>query len=365
MTDTLTKATAQANSDMPLISCVIIFLNGERYLAEAIESIRAQTHTNWELILVDDGSTDGATGIAKDYAARYPDQIRYTEHPNHENRGMSASRNAGIALARGEYVALLDADDIWLPHRLARHLQALAPHPEVALSISPSLRWLSWNRAGVPWYRPWLAMDLRMDIRLATDTIMQPPDLASRTLEDHGSSLPGICSLLIRRSAIEAVGGFENSFRRLYEDQVFLFKLFLRYPVIAVDEVLDFYRQHPESACAVADAREGGDFAARPVFLKWLRDHLDEHGFDNPRLRAALDAEEKRFNAPVEWAKSNWANSIASRWNNETRMMVIWAVRPRNYQRLRRMFGLPELHVIYEGPTSLAEAMRGKSRSAA
>ena len=148
MTDTLTKATAQANSDMPLISCVIIFLNGERYLAEAIESIRAQTHTNWELILVDDGSTDGATGIAKDYAARYPDQIRYTEHPNHENRGMSASRNAGIALARGEYVALLDADDIWLPHRLARHLQALAPHPEVALSISPSLPEISTQSPG-------------------------------------------------------------------------------------------------------------------------------------------------------------------------------------------------------------------------
>ena len=76
----------------PMVSAIIIFLNGERYIAEAIESIRAQTFADWELILVDDGTTDGATAIARRYAAEHPGRIIYTEHPGHENRGMSASR---------------------------------------------------------------------------------------------------------------------------------------------------------------------------------------------------------------------------------------------------------------------------------
>ena len=93
----------------PCVSVITIFLNAERFLAEAIESVLAQSFDNLELILVDDGSTDSSTDIAKRYAGRHEFRIRYLEHPGHANRGMSASRNLGISSATGDFIAFIDA----------------------------------------------------------------------------------------------------------------------------------------------------------------------------------------------------------------------------------------------------------------
>ena len=117
----------------PLVSAITIFLDAETFLREAIESVLAQTYANWELLLVDDGSTDGSTEIALGYARLYPQRIRYLEHEGHRNRGMSASRNLGIPHARGEYIALLDADDVWLPLKLERQVAILESDPESAM----------------------------------------------------------------------------------------------------------------------------------------------------------------------------------------------------------------------------------------
>src|SRR5688572_9625007 len=100
-------------SDQPLVSAITIVLNGEKYIEVAIASVRAQTYDRWELLLVDDGSTDSSTQISKEYTKRYPEKIRYLEHDGHANRGMSASRNLGVAHARGQFVAFLDSDDVW------------------------------------------------------------------------------------------------------------------------------------------------------------------------------------------------------------------------------------------------------------
>jgi hypothetical protein len=80
-------------SDKPLVSVTLIFLNAERFIEEAIESVLRQTYENWELLLVDDGSTDGSTEIARSYTEHESGKVRYLEHDRHENRGMSASRN--------------------------------------------------------------------------------------------------------------------------------------------------------------------------------------------------------------------------------------------------------------------------------
>ena len=80
------------STDSPRVSVITAFLDCEAFLAEAIESVIAQSFGNWELLLVDDGSGPAATAIAKSYAARYPGQIRYLEHPGHINRGISSSR---------------------------------------------------------------------------------------------------------------------------------------------------------------------------------------------------------------------------------------------------------------------------------
>ena len=102
------------------MSAIIIFLDAERWLAEAIESVRAQTSDDWELLLVDDGSRDASSAVAQAAAAHDRDRVRYFQHPGHRNRGMSATRNLGLHHARGQAVAFCDADDVWLPDKLAR-----------------------------------------------------------------------------------------------------------------------------------------------------------------------------------------------------------------------------------------------------
>ena len=99
----------------PLISCVVPVFNGERYLGEALDSILAQTYRPLELLVVDDGSTDGAAALV----TRYRDQTRPLFQPN---AGQAAARNLGLSVARGEFVAFLDADDLWHPEKLARQM---------------------------------------------------------------------------------------------------------------------------------------------------------------------------------------------------------------------------------------------------
>ena len=100
------------------VSVMIIFLNEERFLEEAIASVLAQSYSDWELLLVYYGSSDRSSHIAADWAARMPDRIRYLQHDSHANLGMSASRNLGLREATGHYIAFLDADDVWLPAKL-------------------------------------------------------------------------------------------------------------------------------------------------------------------------------------------------------------------------------------------------------
>src|SRR5512147_3161209 len=95
----------------PRVSVITIFLDEERFLGEAIDSVRAQTFGDWELILVDDGSRDRSPAIAQSHADAEPARVRCLHHPAHANRGMSASRNLGLDAARGDLIAFLDGDD--------------------------------------------------------------------------------------------------------------------------------------------------------------------------------------------------------------------------------------------------------------
>ena len=110
----------------PIASVVIPVYNGERYLAEAIESALAQTHTPFELIVVDDGSTDASRAVAESYAPR----VRVVSQ---SHRGIGAARNRGLAEVRGDWVAFLDADDVWEPKKTELQLAAIAADPGVAL----------------------------------------------------------------------------------------------------------------------------------------------------------------------------------------------------------------------------------------
>ena len=114
----------------PRVTIITIFYNAEAHFREAIDSVLAQEFEDFELLLVDDGSTDSSTAIARDYQARDP-RIRYCEHPGHANRGMSASRNLGLAEARGDLIAFIDADDRWRPTKLGQQVELLDRLPAV------------------------------------------------------------------------------------------------------------------------------------------------------------------------------------------------------------------------------------------
>jgi glycosyltransferase involved in cell wall biosynthesis len=257
-------------SDRALVSAIIIFLDAERFLDEAVESVFAQTYRDWELLLVDDGSRDRSTAIARGHAARHPDRVRYLEHPAHENRGMSAARNLGIRAARGTYVAFLDADDTWLASKLAEQVALLEAYPEAAMIYGRTLIWNGWTG------RPEdVARDHVLDLGVPANTLVQPPTLFYLLL-DNKVQTPTTCNAIIRRDVLDQVGGFEESFRALYEDQAFFFKVHLAWPVFVADALWARYRQHAQS-CSEASTAEEYHRGRRPL-LEWLTAYLAAHG---------------------------------------------------------------------------------------
>src|SRR6185437_5945606 len=112
------------------VSVIMICRDGQAYLAEAIESVLAQTVPDWELIIVDDGSLDGSLGIAHEYARAESTRVRSLLSAAGRNVGMSAARNTGLRAASAEYIALLDCDDAWLPEKLEVQLALAEQHRE-------------------------------------------------------------------------------------------------------------------------------------------------------------------------------------------------------------------------------------------
>jgi glycosyltransferase involved in cell wall biosynthesis len=113
----------------PLISCIVPVFNGEQYLRESLDSILAQSYRPIEIIVVDDGSTDGTREVATSYG----DQVRYLWQPN---AGPPRARNFGLRLAQGEFVAFLDADDLWQPDKLSLQMARFRERPELDLCVT-------------------------------------------------------------------------------------------------------------------------------------------------------------------------------------------------------------------------------------
>lgn len=266
------------------VSVIVIFLNAEKYLRDAVESVFAQTFSEWELFLVDDGSTDASTAYACRYAEGHPARVRYLEHRGHANRGMSASRNLGIRAARSQYVAFLDADDVWRPEKLARQVAILEADPAAVMVQGAPLYWHSWTGNPQDASRDHVAA-----LPAPGGSLVQPPRLLASALT-AAAPPPWPSDVLVRREAIEAVGGFEEAFRGMYEDQAFFAKLQLRSPVFVSDESWLKYRQHDES-CYVVSKRTGQRHAARLFYLTWLKEYLAGQEGVDPRITRLLDAQ--------------------------------------------------------------------------
>ncbi len=208
-------------SSKPQVSIIIPTYNAEKYISQAIDSILNQTYDNYEIIVVDDGSTDDTYQVL----APYQEHIRYSYQ---ENQGVAISRNSGMAMARGDLIAFLDADDFFLPQKLAKQVACFEKDANLGMVISG-----------------WCIVDGQGKKIFDVEPWKCSPQLNLTTAVLHKPARPS--ATMIRRQWCEGVGGFD-SFLASGEDLDLLLRLMLLdCPAIWLSEVLVGYRQHSRS----------------------------------------------------------------------------------------------------------------------
>jgi len=215
------------NHRVPRVSAIVPVYNGAAFLAQALDSALAQSMSDLEIIVVNDGSTDSSGAIAHVYEHNFPERIRVVDQPN---AGLPAARNTAIAHARGDYFALLDADDVWMPEHLERALAAFDKNPALGL-VHANIRRIdaSGNPLGIAprfWHR---GLDAYKAIALRHEHVNCP-------------------TAVFARFCVDAVGAFDADFTGLgCEDRDLWLRIAARFPLQHIDTVTADYRVHPQS----------------------------------------------------------------------------------------------------------------------
>jgi glycosyltransferase involved in cell wall biosynthesis len=202
------------------ISAVIPAHNASPFLAETIESILAQTFEEWELLIIDDGSKDNTAEIAKSYSQK-DSRIQLVQQIN---KGVSAARNVGVQLTQGQFIAFLDADDRWLPEKLATHLEHLKLNPEVGVSFG-RVEFISYD--GKP---TGLIASARLTNLKAEHFLYNNPTITTS-------------NLVVRREIFQQLPGFDPDMS-YSEDIDWLFRVLCstQWKIEAINQVLVEYR---------------------------------------------------------------------------------------------------------------------------
>ncbi|HKN87809.1 MAG TPA: glycosyltransferase [Nitrospiraceae bacterium] len=216
---------------MERVSVIVPVFNAERFLAKTIESVLSQTYADIELIVVDDGSTDGSARILADYQ----DHICVIRQAN---AGQSAARNTGARIAKGRYLAFLDSDDIWYPEKLSREVKVFDERPHAVLVHSE----VDWMDEGGAVYRRGMTQQQRARDRSRLTHI---------TGLDVSFILPS--AMVVRRESFEEVGGFDTALHS-GEDLDLPIRLRMLGEIVLVADSGLCYRIHPASL-----TRSGGD----------------------------------------------------------------------------------------------------------
>lgn len=199
-----------------LVSCIIPAFNAESFVGEAIESVLEQTYAAVEIIVVDDGSTDHTPDVVRSYGAT----LTYVRRPH---QGAAAAKNEGISAAQGEFIAFLDADDLWHPDKLTRQIARLALRPEIDLCFAQ--------------YRNFWTPDLAEEERL----------YQGRSLSQPASGW-SMSTLLARREVFERFGLFEEDAAEKHQSLLWALRAAERGAIVDVmPEVLMYRRLHPEN----------------------------------------------------------------------------------------------------------------------
>lgn len=277
----------------PLVSVIIPFMNEEKLLEESINSVLYQDYPNIELLLVDDGSTDNSSSIAKRYASEQPSKIYYFHHDQHKNFGVSATRNLGINKANGEYIAFLDADDYFMPGKISEQVGYFLKYPEISMAAEASVYWYDWMDSDLS--------NRKVLVGSENDKVIHPPQLMLDLYPLSKGTSPCPCSLMVKKSLMEKIGGFEANFNKeyqLYEDQAILAKIYLTEKVYISSNANNYYRQRPESI--VQQAKANGNYhRVRKFFFLWLDDYLDQKNVSDKRIKSLLKENLLRYRWPI------------------------------------------------------------------
>jgi len=234
---------------MPEVSVIIPTYNSARYLVEAVDSVLAQTYKDFEILVIDDGSTDETESLMGNYGAA----VRYIHQ---ENEGVSAARNRGIDDSLGRYVAFLDADDTWLPNKLERQMSALKAHGEYRVCYSDFI--------AVTW-----------DLKPLAVKRIDPEGEALADLLLRGNVVGSICTVVCERSLFELAGGFDSSLSQCADWDMWV-RLACLTDFLYLDERLVTYRKH--------DANMSGNAA----LLEHDSVRVLEKGFAIPNLPESI-----------------------------------------------------------------------------
>jgi glycosyltransferase involved in cell wall biosynthesis len=211
----------------PFVSIVVPLYNGEAFITDAIESILSQTYTNYEIIVIDDGSTDGSRQLLIPFF----DKISYVYKPN---GGIASAYNAGVRISKGELVAFLEQDDIWAPTRLEQHVQYLKRHPDTGMV-----------------YSRYFIVDLVApnDSELSTLNLQGQCFVSLfTTCLEKGSILP-FSAVTVLRNVLEQIGELDTDLRVSVDYDTWL-RIAFAYAIGFIDAPLFTYRLHGENTSA-------------------------------------------------------------------------------------------------------------------
>jgi len=211
---------------MPTFDIIIPAYNAAKYLPTAIESVIAQTFEDWRILLVDDGSTDNTSEIISTFFQQLGPKLQYI---NQENSGLPAARNTAIRHSSAEFLALLDADDVWLPCRLSESLNSMRGRPQVGLSYGFVQR-IDPQGAVIDTFAN---RQQHGEGRIAPYIYMRRVDLPCPTIT-------------FRKRCVDEVGLFDETLRAT-EDRDLWLRIALRYEVALVPHIIALYRTSPAS----------------------------------------------------------------------------------------------------------------------
>ena len=206
---------------MPKVDVIIPAYNAAIYLPVAIASVVAQTYEDWRILLIDDGSTDNTAEVVAPFAESLGSKLKYIKQ---ENRGLPAARNAAIYNSSAEFLALLDADDVWLPCRLFESLKRFEDRPQVGLSYGFVER-IDSKGTLLETLAP---KQKHAEGRISSYIYMRKVDMVCPTIT-------------FRRKCIDEVGAFDETLRAT-EDRDLWLRIALKYEVALVPRVIAQYR---------------------------------------------------------------------------------------------------------------------------